>query len=145
VRHLVLDTPAITREAIRVLEAPHTSPLFLYLHYDAPHWPYTPPPGPLADGKRLSLPALRAGHDPAIGAYLGEAAYVDRALGELFAALEHAGLREDTIVVVVGDHGEVFDPAHAYTVAALGQPTLHHHGWSAYDEILRVPLVLVWP
>jgi hypothetical protein len=30
-------------------------------------------------------------------------------------------------------------------VVALGQPTLHHHGWSAYDELLRVPLVMRIP
>jgi hypothetical protein len=39
----------------------------------------------------------------------------------------------------------VLDHAHAHTVVALGQPTLHHHGWSAYDEILRVPLVIAQP
>src|SRR5207248_1907114 len=27
----------------------------------------------------------------------------------------------------------------------LKQPTLHHHGWSGYDELLRVPLVMRMP
>ena len=30
-------------------------------------------------------------------------------------------------------------------VLALKQPTLYHHGWSAYDEILRVPMILAMP
>ena len=145
VRHPVLDTPAITAEAIRYLEGAHEAPFFLYLHYDAPHWPYTPPPASLAAARGSSLTGLTATRDPAILAYLGEAAYADGALGEVFAALDRTGLAEKTIVVVIGDHGEVFDPAHAHTIEALGQPTLHHHGWSAYDEIARVPLVIAWP
>jgi hypothetical protein len=36
----------------------------------------------------------------------------------------------------------VFDHAHDHFVELMQQPTLHHHGWSAYDEIARVPLVL---
>jgi arylsulfatase A-like enzyme len=145
VRHPVLDTPAITAEAIRFLAAPREAPFFLYLHYDAPHWPYTAPPSWQAAARGRHLNGLDADPDPMIGAYLGEAAYADAALGELFAALDRDGLAERTIVVVIGDHGEVFDPAHAHVVDALGQPTLHHHGWSAYDEIGRVPLVIRWP
>jgi arylsulfatase A-like enzyme len=145
VRHPVLDTPAITAEAIRFLRASHDAPFFLYLHYDAPHWPYTPPPQFLSAVHGKHLAGLDGVRDPMIGAYLGEAAYADQALGQLFATLDSSGLADNTIVVVVGDHGEVFDPAHAQTVEALAQPTLHHHGWSAYDEILRVPLVIRWP
>ena len=145
VRHLVLDTPAITDEAVRVLSEPHDAPQMLYLHYDSPHWPYMPPPAAMARADRLSLPGTDATRDPEVRRYLGEAAYVDEALGDLFDALDRSGHSADTIVVVVGDHGEIFDPAHAHFVEAVGQPTLHHHGWSAYDELLRVPLVVVWP
>ena len=145
VRHAVLDTPAITAEAIRALSVPHDAPQLLYLHYDTPHWPYVPPAAALAHVERLSLPGVDAVRDPDARRYLGEAAYVDDALGELFDALDRSGHSADTIVVVVGDHGEAFDPAHSHYVEALGQPTLHHHGWSAYDELLRVPLVIVWP
>jgi arylsulfatase A-like enzyme len=144
VRDLVQDTPAITAEAIRFLQRPHDAPFFLYLHYDAPHWPYTPPPAALAAARGKRLGSLEGAADPMIPAYLGEAAWADGALGQLFDALDRAGLAERTVVVVIGDHGEIFDPAHAHRVEALGQPTLHHHGWSAYDEIGRVPFVVRW-
>jgi hypothetical protein len=145
VRHLVLDTPAITAEAIRFLDVKRDHPFFLYLHYDGPHWPYTPPPAALASVRGKTLPGLDATRDASISGYLGEAAYVDRALGDLFDELAKTGHDQDTVVVVLGDHGEVFDPAHSYNVELMGQPSLHHHGWTAYDEILRVPLVVVWP
>ena len=52
-------------------------------------------------------------------------------------AARAAGVSNDVIAV--------FDHAHAHTVEALHQPTLHHHGWAGYDELLRVPLVIRMP
>lgn len=140
IRHPVLDTPAITNAAISFMEAHRDEPWLLHLHYDAPHWPYTPPPAYLAKVPEMPFPA-----DPMARAYLAEAAYADDYLGRVLDALDRLKLSERTLVVVLGDHGEVFDHAHSYTVDAMKQPTLHHHGWSGYDELLRVPLVMCMP
>jgi arylsulfatase A-like enzyme len=140
IRHPVLDTPAITNAAVAFLEAHKDEPWLLHLHYDAPHWPYTPPSGYLAKVPEVPFPSDAMAH-----AYLAEAAYADDYLGRVIDALDRLKLADKTLVVVVGDHGEVFDHAHAQTVEALHQPTLHHHGWSAYDELLRVPLVMRMP
>lgn len=156
VRHPVEDTPAISRAAIAFLQnqASRGRSFFLQLHYDAPHWPYTPPPEHqkgITDAQVAQLMGLseseRAGArlDPQARAYLGEAAYADAQISLVLAELERLKLRDRTLVIVVGDHGEVFDPRHNHYVASLKQPTLYHHGWSAYDEILRVPLVLSMP
>jgi arylsulfatase A-like enzyme len=156
VRHPVEDTPAISRAAIAFLQsqASRGRSFFLQLHYDAPHWPYTPPPEHqkgITDAQVAQLMGLseseRAGArlDPQARAYLGEAAYADAQIGLVLAELERLKLRDRTLVIVVGDHGEVFDPRHNHYVQSLKQPTLYHHGWSAYDEILRVPLVLSMP
>jgi arylsulfatase A-like enzyme len=141
IRHPVLDTPAITAAAIAFLEAHAREPFLLQLHYDAPHWPYTPPPEYLA---RVTPPPGFP-EDALARAYLAEAAYADEYLGRVVDALARLHLEERTLLVVLGDHGEIFDHAHSHTVEALHQPTLHHHGWSAYDEILRVPLVMAMP
>ena len=143
VRHPVLDTPAIERAAeayfaARTGASPHQ---YLQVHFDGPHWPYTPPPDYL---KRVQPPPGFP-NDSMARAYLAEALYADDHLGRLIDALARLKLDERTVIVVVGDHGEVFDHAHDHVVEALDQPTLHHHGWSAYDEILRVPLVIVQP
>ena len=140
IRHPVLDTPAISNAAVAFIEAHRDEPWFLHLHYDAPHWPYTPPPAYLAKVPAMPFPA-----DAMARAYLAEAAYADDYLGRVIDALDRLKLSERTLIVVVGDHGEVFDHAHAHTVEALHQPTLHHHGWSGYDELLRVPLVMRMP
>ena len=156
VRHPVEDTPAISRAAISFLQeqAGRGRSFFLQLHYDAPHWPYTPPPEHLkgvTDAQVAQLMGLSetesksAKLDGMARAYLGEAAYADAQLGRVLDELDRLGLRERTLVIVVGDHGEVFDPRHNHYVPSLKQPTLYHHGWSAYDEILRVPLVMNMP
>lgn len=140
IRHPVLDTPAITNAAIAFMQAHRDEPWFLHLHYDAPHWPYTPPSAYLA-----KVPSLKFPEDALARAYLAEAAYADDYFGRVIDALDRLQLSSRTLVIVVGDHGEVFDHAHAQTVEAMQQPTLHHHGWSGYDELLRVPLVVRMP
>lgn len=154
VRHPVEDSPAITRAAVQFLKEHKDRSFFLQLHYDAPHWPYTPPaefqkhvPDTLVAKLSVGSEQVEKGTrlDPQARAYLGEAAYADAQLGLILDQLKQLGLEERTLVIVVGDHGEVFDARHNHYVLALQQPTLYHHGWSAYDEILRVPLVLSMP
>lgn len=134
IRHNVLDTTAITRGTLAFLQKHQHERFFLQVHYDAPHWPYTPPQ------EYLSRIAVQT--DPSFRQYLAEAAYVDDQLSQLWDALGRLNLWEQTLVVVMGDHGEIFDPVHNHWVIAQDQPTLYHHGWSAYDEITHVPLVM---
>ena len=122
-----------TRDAAR--------PFFLFVHYFDPHLPYTPPPafaGRFADGTEAGgVPAGgAAGADvqAAIDRYDAELAFTDAELGRLLAGLEAEGLAADTLVVVVGDHGEgLMDHGHM------------EHGIHLYEEALRVPWVWRWP
>jgi len=60
---------------------------------------------------------------------------VDRHLGEVLAALEATRFRKDTIIVFTSDHGDLLG-AHG---------GLHQKWYMAYEEALRVPLVVVLP
>ena len=146
IRHPVKDTPAITRSAIRFLERNKDRSFFLHLHYDGTHWPYTPPEKYLA---RKVLAGWKGDplldRDPMWQQYLGEAAYTDEYVAQVLGALDRLGLAQRTLVIIVGDHGEIFDRRHDHVVEALGFRTQHHHGWSGYDELLRVPLVIGMP
>lgn len=66
-------------------------------------------------------------------AYYGLVASMDRMIGRILAALDAAGLAEDTLVVYASDHGD-----------QLGERGLW---WkhSFYDESVTVPLILAWP
>jgi choline-sulfatase len=65
--------------------------------------------------------------------YYGAVSYVDDKVGELLAALETTGLRDDTIVVVASDHGDM-----------LGERGLWYK-MTFFEDSARVPLVVHAP
>ena len=67
--------------------------------------------------------------DELIGAYDAEIAWLDHELGKLFAAVP-----ENTLVVVLSDHGEAFEE-HGWTL----------HGATLYEEETRVALLMRLP
>ena len=121
---------------------------FLWLHLFDPHGPYEAPPpfaptsAPPTDGEPLELPAYWPPPHRAItdlgwiqSAYEGEVRYVDHLLGKLMDQLEQAGVLDDTLVLLVADHGESLTE-HDY---------LFDHGDYLYDASLRVPLIARLP
>ncbi len=67
------------------------------------------------------------GHDAGI-------AYVDEKVGELLDELQRLGVRDETAVIVSGDHGE--------SIAELGMYFEHGNGC---EGTTRVPLIVYWP
>ncbi len=66
--------------------------------------------------------------------FLAAVSAADRAFGSLMEGLEERGLMDDTLVVVVGDHGEAF-----------GEHGTYGHASAVYEENLRVPLYFINP
>ena len=114
-------------------------PFFAFVNYYDAHGPYAPPapfdtmfsgkePPTRDSGSRDFTAAEVAG---LVDAYDGSIAYLDRQLGELFAALERRGLLENTVIIVTSDHGEEFNEH--------GQM---NHGNTVYFPSLHVPLIV---
>jgi arylsulfatase A-like enzyme len=131
--------------------AKDTRPVFLYLQLMEPHTPYEPPEPLLArllEGReRPDLATVNRlatyGHleeiEPAMlraiqDVYDTEVAAVDAAIGRLLTALEGRGLLADSVVVVTADHGEEFK-----------DHGLMGHDFTLYEEVIRVPLIVVSP
>ena len=107
-------------------------PFFLFAHYFDPHSPYVSPAGykpPFEPGSKVALKLYRT-----IYFYDTVISYTDQEIGRLLAGLGERGLARDTIVVVVGDHGE-----------GLMQHGHMYHGVHIYEEGVRVPLIVRWP
>ena len=104
----------------RAGNAPAQARFFAWLHLFDPHTPYEAP---------AQFAAARH-NEP----YDAEVAYADAALGELFDALESAGLFARTLVVIVADHGE-----------SLGEHGERTHGTFVYDATIRVPMIVRIP
>jgi arylsulfatase A-like enzyme len=66
--------------------------------------------------------------------YDSDISYVDSQIGDLMSFLARAGILDETIVVLVSDHGENF-----------GEHGLIEHQFCLYDTLLRVPLILRYP
>jgi arylsulfatase A-like enzyme len=124
-------------------------PFFLYAHYIDPHFPYRPPTPWDASFDHRKDPPRRAGNvDPVAMAaperrewlartldqYDGEILYADHHVGRLLQGLEAQGLLKNSLVIVTADHGEEF-----FDHGGIG------HGRTAYEEVLRVPLLMRWP
>jgi arylsulfatase len=155
---------ATTAAGVAMLEqlrAAGDGPFFLWVHYQDPHGPYTPPaslrerflPGaeaapdggrelPVAESQsaRSAIPRyqlLEGRRDVAFyrAGYAGEVAAVDAAIGELLRAVDEAGPSETTVVAFTSDHGE-----------SLGEDDFWFgHGELVSDALTRVPLLLRVP
>lgn len=66
--------------------------------------------------------------------YDGEISYLDFHLGRLFDWLEKSGRMDDTIIVIMADHGE-----------SLGERGVFKHSTLLYNEQLRVPMIIHLP
>ncbi|CUS02651.2 Sulfatase [Candidatus Promineifilum breve] len=66
--------------------------------------------------------------------YDAEVAYQDYYLGALFETLAQRRRNRDTLTIIVADHGD-----------GLGDHNFFGHAFVAYDELVRVPLIMHWP
>jgi arylsulfatase A-like enzyme/Tfp pilus assembly protein PilF len=96
-------------------------PFFCWVHMYDPHGPYKP--HEQLFGQRFLAQPYDAG-----------IAFVDQQVGRILEFLDQHNLRERTLVVVVGDHGE-----------GLGDHDEQEHGHMLYNSTLRVPLLMTHP
>ncbi len=94
-------------------------PFFLWLHYYDPHADYDPPQ------------PYRSAYS---NKYDGEIAYTDDWIGFFFDSLKEKNLWDNTLIILVGDHGESF--------GEYGEQT---HGIFIYKPTIHVPLIIRYP
>ncbi len=162
--HLDVSSERVTDGAISALdEAGEGQPWFLFAHYFDPHYDYVAPAdfatsfdpgyGGELDGRgllvdpRISVSEPRP-RDPfrrrlvasprdwqhLLSLYAAELAWTDSQIGRLLGAIEERGELDNTLIVVVADHGdEFFEHGH------LG------HRMNLFNESLQVPMILRFP
>ena len=130
-----------------------TKPLFSAIHFLDPHLPYSPPPpwdtlysDPKSDdlfniywGRGNDVLDLNQGLvemsstqlEIMVGLYDSELAFTDSQIGRLLSELKARGTLQNTVFVIVGDHGEEFQEHGGFG-----------HGHTLYQEILNVPLII---
>jgi arylsulfatase A-like enzyme len=108
-------------------------PFFLYLAFNAPHFPIEPPADWLAKVKQRA-PQMDARR--ALNVALVE--HLDDRIGRVLAALKESGLEQNTVVVFSADNGGSL--AHAQRNDPWRGGKQDH-----YDGGLRVPFMVSWP
>jgi arylsulfatase A-like enzyme len=147
-RHARKSAERVNADFLDWLSRHKRRPYFAFLNYFDAHHPYLPPtpfdehrPRSFEEGlglrhwwwiDKLRLPPEHV--DLAQKAYTDCLRYLDRQLGLLMDELKRRGELDNTLVVLVSDHGEHF-----------GEHGLFLHGNSLYQPLLHVPLVIRWP
>ncbi|MEA5388734.1 sulfatase [Haloarculaceae archaeon H-GB11] len=139
----------VERRAIEFLETAEP-PFFCWIHYMDTHTPYVPAPKhvrAVSDGDLGTAGMFRAHLNAGLGRavdddtlddlrtlYRAAARQVDESIGRVLDALSERGLRDETCVVLAGDHGEEFQE-HGHLA----------HYPKLYGELVEVPLVVDVP
>jgi len=126
-----IDLGAVQRPGNQVMDAAlawldkaKTNPFFAWIHLYDPHAPYEPPEPYYSEYSQRGRAGL----------YDGEIASMDEQIGRCVAWLEKNGLSENTVLVLIGDHGE-----------GLGSHGEGTHGYFIYDYAAHVPFVITTP
>jgi arylsulfatase A-like enzyme len=92
------STTLLGNEAVKVIEQHDAStPIYLYLTFNAPHTPYQAPQEYLDQYKNISDPNRRA--------YAASITAMDDQIGRVVTALAKNGIRDNTLIVFQSDNG----------------------------------------
>jgi len=127
-------------------------PVFMYLHTVEPHGPYAPGPEAFrrfdrgfkgeCDGSQEALDALDVLYpdlspqdvEHLIDLYDAEVYEADQGVAEFLSVLKRAGRYENSLIVLVSDHGEAFT-----------EHDTMGHGWELNQEDMHVLLIVKYP
>ncbi|MCZ6783310.1 MAG: sulfatase [Proteobacteria bacterium] len=148
-----LATSAEVNAAVFSWLADHAQdqPFFLYIHTIDPHGPYEPPEPyrarfAVGDDPEVGTPPfmvdLNAGKlrpdaetvEALRALYDAEIAFNDASFGQLLDELSRRSLYDQSLIVLLSDHGEEFHEHGGWT-----------HGKTLYAELLEIPLLLKLP
>ncbi|GGH75913.1 arylsulfatase A-like enzyme [Pullulanibacillus pueri] len=158
-----IDGQTINAYAKPWLTAHKEDDFFLFLHYWDPHTPYLPPKNYIpefylkkidpydANNKSMdealhhrAYPFFKQHHYDLLGGitdkdymnalYDAEIRYLDDLLKDLDDHLDTLGIKEETLLILFGDHGE-----------SLTEHDIYWDHCGLYDTTVHVPLLMRWP
>ncbi|HSE40309.1 MAG TPA: sulfatase [Acidobacteriota bacterium] len=143
----------LTTAALTWLKAHKDERWFMWLHYQDPHAPYTPPKPYVDKYKENAAPKMLPAVDDFTGLggipdyaklpgifdfheyvarYDGEIAFVDKEIGRFINELEIAKLMDRTTIAITSDHGESFGENDHYFA----------HGHNVTPELIDIPMIV---
>lgn len=153
------DGPASIEHTTYHIKSSSRKPAFTFLNLMGTHLPYTPPEefvrqfAPIINDDPEAAEFMRDYNTRAFhwllpmqepytkleaktlsDMYDAEVAYQDHKLAQLLSLLDEPETRDNTLVIIASDHGEM-----------LGEHNLMGHGIGLYQELIHVPLMIRFP
>jgi arylsulfatase A-like enzyme len=137
------DTAQIARETKKWLTDNASQRFFLYVHLNAPHAPYK---APWTDLFRTwpGIQVFKSYANILRWLYTSEVHYTDRYVDSILRSLDDLGLAENTIVVLLADHGDQMRERR-FRDNESGpefEGSYFDHGATLLDDEIGVPLVI---
>ena len=133
-------TDAITDNAINFIRSEAENPFFLYVAYNAPHYPLEAP-AELVYKYRLRYP-----DDGLFAIYAAMIERMDAGIGRIMEALDSAGITGNTLIVFSSDNGPSAEPrTYGLPGARISAGPLRDHKYSVHEGGIRVPFIARWP
>jgi len=138
-------TKLIGADAVRLIERHNPStPLYLYLAFNAPHTPYQAPQDYIDRYKNIEDPTRRT--------YAGMVACLDDEIGRVVAALDKKGMRQNTLILFNSDNGGTRSAMFAGVMADMSKVKIpcdngpYREGkGTLYEGATRVCALANWP
>ena len=138
-------TTLIGKEAVRLIEQHDTStPLYLYLTFNAPHTPYQAP--------QVAIDRYAKIADPTRRTYAAMVSCLDDEVGRVVAALEKKKMRSNTLILFHSDNGGTRSAMFAGVMADMSKVTIpcdngpYREGkGTLYEGATRVCALANWP
>lgn len=124
--------------ALDFIKRKKDAPFFLYYPMMLTHAPYVPTPdSPDYDNKSKERAKGANGENPH---FADMVTCMDKLVGKLLTRLDETGVRDNTLVLVLGDNG-----TGRGTISQLGNRTIIGGKGSTTDTGMHVPLIVSWP
>ncbi|MBM4113523.1 MAG: arylsulfatase [Phycisphaerae bacterium] len=145
VREEGYTTTLLGKDAAKLIETHDPArPLYLYLAFNAPHTPYQAPPETIEKYSNISDPTRRT--------YAAMVSILDDEIGRVVAALDKAGIRDNTLILFHSDNGGTRNAMFAGVMADMSKVTLpcdngpYREGkGTLYEGATRVCAIANWP
>jgi len=125
----------VIREALRFIEENRDSPFFLYLPFNTPHYPLQPEPRFVGLYDHIQ--------DPRRKRYAAFVSSLDDKIGRIVARLDELGLRANTLILFLSDHGHS-EEERAFGGGGSAGP-YRGHKFTLWEGGIRVPCIASWP